>query len=167
MRAGADLVSEEQLMLRDSVRRFVREQVPEEYAEVRPGEDRPAGHFRQISEMGWLVSIPEEYGGAGLGFTELGIVLEELSYGLLGSVLVYRATVHGARSLHLRQRRAAPQISAFDRGGQVQVFHEPHRAQRRPDAAGIQTGRCGTGTITSSTARNLQLPGGPRHPPCW
>src|SRR5262245_49541565 len=44
--------------------------------------------------LGWLgIVVPEEYGGAGLGWTELAIVMEEIGRGLLpepmvGSVLL-------------------------------------------------------------------------------
>ncbi len=144
MRAGADFsFTEEQLMLRDSVRRFVREQVPEEYARKCDQEKiAPLDTFDKIAEMGWLgIGIPEEYGGAGLGFTELGIVLEELSYGLLElSVLVYRATVHGAQSLltygsEAQRRKYLPLIAAGKFKSSMSLT-EPNAGS---DAAGIQT----------------------------
>ncbi|MGR3549790.1 acyl-CoA dehydrogenase family protein [Pseudooceanicola sp.] len=94
--------TEEQMLLRDSVRDFVRNEVPEDY--VRHCDQNkipPLDIYDKMAELGWLgVAIPEEYGGSGLGFVELGIIQEELSYGFLElAVLFYRATVHGAHSL--------------------------------------------------------------------
>src|SRR5215469_11531022 len=40
----------------------------------------PEDFVRAMSEAGWLGAlIPEEYGGAGLGVTEAGIILEEIN----------------------------------------------------------------------------------------
>ena len=94
--------TEEQMLLRDSVRDFVRNEVPEDY--VRHCDQNkipPLDTYDKMADLGWLgVAIPEEYGGSGLGFVELGIIQEELSYGFLElAVLFYRATVHGAHSL--------------------------------------------------------------------
>ncbi len=94
--------TEEQMLLRDSVRDFVRNEVPEDY--VRHCDQNkipPLDIYDKMADLGWLgVAIPEEYGGSGLGFVELGIIQEELSYGFLElAVLFYRATVHGAHSL--------------------------------------------------------------------
>jgi alkylation response protein AidB-like acyl-CoA dehydrogenase len=49
--------------------------------------DSPAGwepsSWRELAELGWLgVTVPEEQGGAGLGFVEQAILLEELGYSL-------------------------------------------------------------------------------------
>ena len=42
--------------------------------------DYPDEFVATLTESGWLaVLIPEEYGGAGLGLTEAGIVLEEIN----------------------------------------------------------------------------------------
>src|SRR3954464_3999117 len=94
--------TEEQLMLRDTVRKFVKEHVPHEYARKCDQEKIvPWEAFHKVADMGWLgVLIPEKYGGAELGFVELGIILEELAYGHLElATMVYRASVHGAESL--------------------------------------------------------------------
>ncbi|MHA1114156.1 MAG: acyl-CoA dehydrogenase family protein, partial [Alphaproteobacteria bacterium] len=69
MRGGSDFgFNEEQLILRESVRQFVRKEVPEEYARKCDQEKiPPLEAFDKIAEMGWLgVAIPEQYGGSGL-----------------------------------------------------------------------------------------------------
>jgi alkylation response protein AidB-like acyl-CoA dehydrogenase len=70
-----------QSALRDQVRRFMREVCPMPY--VRKMLDDPRGTtdevWRKISELGLLgVIVPSDLGGLGLGYAELGIVLEEM-----------------------------------------------------------------------------------------
>ena len=78
---------EDQRELRGTVRRFLERSSAE--ADVRrlmatePGYD-PAVWERMAAELGLHgLAIPEEYGGAGFGFTELGVVLEEMGRALL------------------------------------------------------------------------------------
>ena len=144
MRSGADFgFTEEQLMLRDSVRRFVKQNVGDAYARKCDKEQiAPLDAFDKIAEMGWLgIGIPEEYGGVGLGFAELGIVMEEPSYGLLElAVLYYRATVHGAQSFLTygseEQRRKYLPLIATGKFKSSMSLTEPNAGS---DAAGIQT----------------------------
>ena len=74
--------SEEQDQLRDAVRRFLEAKSPS--AEVRrlmetdEGYD-PAVWSQMANELGLQsLHIPEEYGGQGFTWVELGIVLEEM-----------------------------------------------------------------------------------------
>lgn len=135
--------TDEQMMLRESVRDFVRKEVPDSYAR-RCDQEKipPLDAFDKMAELGWLgVAIPEEYGGSGLGFVELGIIQEELSYGLLElAVLFYRATVHGAQSLltygnEAQRRKYLPLIAAGKFKSSMSLT-EPNAGS---DAAGVQT----------------------------
>ena len=79
--------SEEQEQLRDAVRKFMESKSPS--AEVRrlmettEGYD-PAVWAQMANELGLQsLHIPEEYGGQGFTFVELGIVLEEMGRVLL------------------------------------------------------------------------------------
>ena len=79
--------SEEQEELRRTIRRFVDEKSPS--AEVRrlmeTSEGYDEGVWKQMAgELGLQgLAIPEEYGGQGFTFVELGIVLEEMGRALL------------------------------------------------------------------------------------
>ncbi|HEX2030708.1 MAG TPA: acyl-CoA dehydrogenase family protein [Actinomycetota bacterium] len=85
----------EQELLRKTVRQFVTDRVtPERLAEIADGPDGwDPGLWKETVELGLTsVSLPEELGGAGLGFVEEAIVAEEFGRGLfpgpwLGSVL--------------------------------------------------------------------------------
>ncbi len=79
--------SEEQEELRSAVRRFLADKSPE--SEVRRLMATPEGYdhavWRQMADQLGLQSlaIPESYGGAGFGFVELAVVLEEMGAALL------------------------------------------------------------------------------------
>jgi alkylation response protein AidB-like acyl-CoA dehydrogenase len=73
--------SAEQEQLRETVRRFLREQAPMSY--VRSMLDDPAGTSREVwrglADLGVTgLLVPERHGGAGMGMTDMGVVLEEL-----------------------------------------------------------------------------------------
>jgi alkylation response protein AidB-like acyl-CoA dehydrogenase len=75
-------LTDEQAVLQTTARDFVREHAPVSHLrELRDRRD-PDGFSRSLwkrmAELGWAgVVLPEEYGGSGLGYAELGIVLEE------------------------------------------------------------------------------------------
>ena len=77
--------SDEILQLRDQARRFLAEKSPP--AVVRRvldgAEPYAATLWREIAEMGWPgAAIPEQYGGAGLGYEGLCVLAEELGRAL-------------------------------------------------------------------------------------
>ncbi|MDQ0269663.1 acyl-CoA dehydrogenase family protein [Cytobacillus purgationiresistens] len=67
-------------MIRKSVKSLC-ERFPEEYwRDLDERDAYPTGFVQALTEEGWLsVLIPEEYGGAGLGMKEAGIILEEVN----------------------------------------------------------------------------------------
>src|SRR6202041_3349133 len=96
----------EQEEFRSVLRRFMEDRSPptvvRRLMETETGWDRAA--WREINETLGLtgVHIPEEYGGQGFGFVELGIVLEEMGRALLcapyfaTTVLAATAIMNGA-----------------------------------------------------------------------
>jgi len=80
--------SEEQDLLRAEVRKFLDAHCPLE--EVRRLMETPEGFSRdlwkQMGELGWLgLTVPEAQGGAGLGWVDLVVVLEEMGRTLFPS----------------------------------------------------------------------------------
>jgi acyl-CoA dehydrogenase len=75
-------LSEELTLVRDSAREFAeKELMPRATQHDRDGHI-DAGLLKAIGAMGfWGLTVPEEYGGAGLGNLALAIVLEELNRG--------------------------------------------------------------------------------------
>lgn len=79
-------LSEEQLALRDTVRRFLAEKAPIS-GRVRALLDDPTGTteavWRGLAELGTTgLLVPPEYGGAGMTMVEAGVVAEELGAAL-------------------------------------------------------------------------------------
>jgi acyl-CoA dehydrogenase len=77
--------SDELKQLRDEVRRFLVEQSPASVVRsvLDGGEPYAADLWRGMAEMGWLgAAIPEQYGGAGLGYEGLCVLAEELGRAL-------------------------------------------------------------------------------------
>jgi alkylation response protein AidB-like acyl-CoA dehydrogenase len=79
--------TEEQEELRSTIRSFMEAKSPE--SAVRDQMETESGYdesvWRQMAEQMGLqgLHIPEEYGGSGFGYVELGIVLEEMGRALL------------------------------------------------------------------------------------
>ena len=78
--------SEDQELLRESVRRFVAERAPVA-AFVRAQLDDPRGTtddvWRGLAALGVTgLLVPEDHGGAGMGLVDMAVVLEELGRGL-------------------------------------------------------------------------------------
>jgi isovaleryl-CoA dehydrogenase len=72
--------TEEQIMLREMVRRFARREVAPLAKEIDRQQRFPAESWRRAAELGLLgVRAPERFGGEGLGLTELCIIGEELA----------------------------------------------------------------------------------------
>jgi alkylation response protein AidB-like acyl-CoA dehydrogenase len=72
--------SQEQEMLRASARAFLEERYPiDRMAAMADADGFPREEWRSVAELGWPgISIPEDQGGAGLGFVEEMILCEEL-----------------------------------------------------------------------------------------
>jgi alkylation response protein AidB-like acyl-CoA dehydrogenase len=83
--------SEEHLMIRDSAERFLA-QASDSHA-VRAAMNRPDAHNPEVwqrigQELYWpALMVPERFGGMGLGFVELAILMEQSGRYLLGSPL--------------------------------------------------------------------------------
>ena len=72
-------------MLREQARSFLADKVgTERVAEIAASDEGwDKNTFRQIAELGWTgLSVPEEAGGAGMGFIDEAVVFEELGRGL-------------------------------------------------------------------------------------
>jgi alkylation response protein AidB-like acyl-CoA dehydrogenase len=72
----------EQQMLKDNARQFVRENAPvsllRKLRDTKDATGFSSDVWRKMVELGWAgIVVPEAYGGMGLGYTELGVVLEE------------------------------------------------------------------------------------------
>ena len=75
-------LSEEQTMIRDSVREFVRGEIAPHAARWDKTCEFPAAALKGLAALGcYGVAVPERWGGAGLGYVALALVLEEIAAG--------------------------------------------------------------------------------------
>jgi acyl-CoA dehydrogenase len=138
-----NLLTEEQRMIREQVRRYVEEViVPQGEAWEAKGEI-PRKVFRDLGQLGFLgMRHPVEYGGGGLGAMASVILGEELARSTFGGV-ASALTVHSdmsvghiaARGTHEQKQRYLPPACAGEKVGAVCVT-EPHAGS---DVAGIKT----------------------------
>ncbi|PAT31950.1 acyl-CoA dehydrogenase [Vandammella animalimorsus] len=76
------LLTEDQTMIRDAVRAFVQEQIAPHAAQWDRTHHFPADVHQGLAELGaYGICVPAEYGGAGLDYLTLALVLEEIAAG--------------------------------------------------------------------------------------
>jgi alkylation response protein AidB-like acyl-CoA dehydrogenase len=161
--------TDEQEEFRSVVRRFLEEKSPP--SEVRrlmkeSGGCDPAV-WRQLSqELGLSgVHIPEEYGGQGFGFVELGIVLEERGRSLLcapyfaSAVLGAGAIRHGATET--RKKELLPTIASGETIATLAFTEASGTGEPgRGDAGGVElTATPGDGAFRLDGVKTLVLDG--------
>ncbi|TAG49202.1 MAG: acyl-CoA dehydrogenase [Betaproteobacteria bacterium] len=76
------LLTEDQRMVRDSVRAYVQEQIAPKAAAWDKAHTFPASELKGLAELGcYGVAVPDQYGGAGMDYISLAIILEEIAAG--------------------------------------------------------------------------------------
>jgi alkylation response protein AidB-like acyl-CoA dehydrogenase len=132
--------SEEQEMLRASARGLLDKECPP--AAVRRLMEDERGHdpavWKKMAGLGWTgLTIPEEFGGAGLTYVDLALVMEEMGRALLPSPFIWTAMAAEAirRAGSDAQKRAIlPKIAAGETIAAI-AWMEPPGGW---DAAGIK-----------------------------
>ena len=72
-------LSENQILIRDTIKDFAENKIRPRIMEWDEAQEFPVEIFRELGELGFMgIIFPEEYGGAGLGYEEFVIVVEEL-----------------------------------------------------------------------------------------
>ncbi len=113
--------TEEQEFLRSTAREFLEKECP--MSVVRELMETESGYrpelWKKMAELGWVgLLIPEEYGGAGLTFVDLVVVLEEMGRSLLPSP--FFANLQGTRAVlsagtDTQRKEILPAVAAGDR----------------------------------------------------
>jgi alkylation response protein AidB-like acyl-CoA dehydrogenase len=122
--------TEEQELLRSEIRKFLDQSCPLD--EVRRWMETPEGfsreHWKQVAELGWLgLTIAEDRGGAGLGWVDLVVLLEETGRSLFPapvlSTTLAAALLREAGSAE-QQARWLPALADGSRIATVAVLEE-------------------------------------------
>jgi alkylation response protein AidB-like acyl-CoA dehydrogenase len=136
-------LSEEQEMLKNFARDFLEKECPEQH--VREMEEDEQGYsaelWKKMAEQGWQgLIIPEQYGGTGMGFIDLIVLMEEFGRALVPGPFI-PTVVGGATALleggsEEQKKQHLPKIAS---GEQVWTlaFTEP---SARFDAEGVELG---------------------------
>ena len=151
--------SDEQEELRRTVRGFLADKSPE--TEVRRLMETTEGYdpklWQQMGEQLGLqgLAIPEEYGGAGYTFLELGVVLEEMGRALLCAPY-FATTVLAANTLLLSGDEAAmqeylPGLASGESIGTLALSEEDGRW----DAQGVKLAASKSGDAWSLTGTKM------------
>ena len=130
------VLTEEQTMLRDMAREWTDNESPvaafRRMRDSAPAEGYDSEAWRAQAEMGWAgVLVPEEQGGAGMGYLSLGLVLEQLGRNLSASPLA--ATAAATSALLLGENDALksewlPRIAAGEVVATVAIDEGPNFA---------------------------------------
>jgi len=159
------VLSEEQTMLRDAAKSWVSEKSPvTAFRKLRDsgnadGFDRAA--WAQMAEMGWAgILIPEEFGGSGMGYQTLGLVLEETGRTLTASPLVSTALAATAALLlagsDAQKKAWLPKIA---QGAAIATLAVDEGAHHAPTKIALKAVKSGTGWKLSGK-KNFVLDGG-------
>jgi hypothetical protein len=72
--------NENQIAVKNTIRDFAEEQIKPKVMEFDEAQIFPEELMQQLGKLGFLgILVPEEYGGAGLGYIEYALVIEELA----------------------------------------------------------------------------------------
>ena len=73
-------LTEDQVIIRDTIREFAENKIRPIIMELDESQSFPMELLKELGELGFLgIIFTEEYGGAGLGYIEFEIIIEELA----------------------------------------------------------------------------------------
>jgi alkylation response protein AidB-like acyl-CoA dehydrogenase len=159
------VLTEEQSMLRDAAKSWVGERSPvTALRKLRDsgnddGFDRAV--WKEIAELGWSgIIVPEEFGGSGLGYLTLGLVLEEMGRTLTASPLLSTAQATAALLLAgsaAQKQEWLPKIAEGKVIATLAVDEGPHHAPEKILAGGTSVGN---GFLTINGSKTFVADGG-------
>lgn len=122
--------SDEQVMLRESVRRFLDQRCP--IKEVRKLKITPQGYseelWQEMAQAGWLgVALPGQYGGLGLGWLDIIVIIEEMGRSLFPSPFISNTLAAAALHEHgnaQQKQQTLPRLIDGSRKATVALFEE-------------------------------------------
>jgi alkylation response protein AidB-like acyl-CoA dehydrogenase len=112
--------NEEQEMLRQSARNLLEKECPSTLVRKLMEDERgyDPGLWKKMADLGWLgLVIPEEFGGAGLSYVDLVLVLEEMGRVVLPSPFLWTVMVAEAirrGGADAQKKSLLPKIAAGD-----------------------------------------------------
>jgi len=154
-------LSEEQEMLKNFARDFLEKECPEKY--VRDMEEDERGYspevWKKMADQGWQgLIVPEQYGGTGLGFLDLIVLLEEFGRALVPGPFIPTVVLGAIPILEAgseeQKQEYLPRIASGDLI-MTMAFTEP---SARFDAEGVETAAKKDGTDYVLNGTKLFVP---------
>lgn len=91
--SGSQIFTEEQMMLRDTVRQIGENNFRDKAAEADKNFRPPVENIRLLAEQGFTGTfVPEEYGGLGLGVLDVTLILEEIARSCANTAMLMSMT---------------------------------------------------------------------------
>jgi alkylation response protein AidB-like acyl-CoA dehydrogenase len=152
--------SQEQEMLRATARKFFENECTSEFVRARMEEDAGVtpDFWKKLAEQGWLGLVyPEEFGGTGLGFVDLTVLMEEMGRAVMPgpffSTLLGGLTILEAGSTDQKKEWLAKLSDGAAKA--TLAWTEP---SARWDAAGVTTAARNAGGRWTLTGTKLFVP---------
>jgi alkylation response protein AidB-like acyl-CoA dehydrogenase len=152
--------SQEQEMLRATARKFFENECTSEFVRARMEEDAGVtpDFWKKLAEQGWLGLVyPEEFGGTGLGFVDLTVLMEEMGRAVMPgpffSTLLGGLTILEAGSTDQKKEWLAKLSDGAAKA--TLAWTEP---SARWDAAGVTTAARNAGGKWTLTGTKLFVP---------
>ena len=153
-----DLLSEEEQMVRDTVRQFVNERVNPIIDEHFEAGTFPTELIPQMAELGLLgANLPEEYGCAGMNNVAYGLVMQELEAGdsglrsfvsVQGALVMYPIFAYGSEE---QKKKWLPLLARADKIGCFGLTEPDHGSD--PGGMVTRAKRTGNGWVLNGTKR--------------
>jgi alkylation response protein AidB-like acyl-CoA dehydrogenase len=141
-------LNEEQTLLRDSARAWVKDRSPASALRKLRDDGAPLGYdaarWKEIAGMGWAgIIVPEAHGGSEFGYLSLGLVLEEMGRTLTASPLL-SSSLGAATALMLGGSAAQKdahlaKIAAGETVATLAIDEGPHHAPEKTAAKAEKT----------------------------
>ena len=132
----------DQEMLRATARKFFDNECASEFVRARMAEDRgfTEEFWTKLAEQGWLGLIyPEQYGGAGLGFVDLTVLMEEMGRAVMPGPFFSTVLLGGLAILEAGSDAQKKEWLTKIAEGQARVTLAWTEPSARWDAAGVTT----------------------------
>ncbi|RZA31183.1 MAG: acyl-CoA dehydrogenase [Lysobacteraceae bacterium] len=136
------ILSEEHQMIRDALRSFAQERLAPNAARWDRDHTFPKDELKELAGLGAFgVAVPEQYGGAGLDYVSLALVLEEIAAGDGGTstiISVNNCPVCSIAMMYANEEQKARFLRPLAQGEMLGAFAltEPHTGS---DAAALRT----------------------------
>ncbi len=134
-------LTEEQEMLKKTARDFLADKCPKKF--VKQMEESETGYSRELwqemAELGWMgLAFPEKYGGGGMSFLDLAMLLEEMGRACLPGPFFSTVVLGGLPILDLgSEEQKQEYLPKLIRGGKILTLALTEPSYRHYDASSV------------------------------